>query len=326
MRAAIEHLEAMYLQALLMSVTLSSCLSCMDILVPFHVSDASLFLESGGLRSMRRHVKPYDRIYIVSASPDALVGELDEQTIWVNETQLSFKLSDFQNNGWRFQQAIKLLGPLEIPDLCEAFVVIDADVVFVKDVHLQHIDANGFKKYTYVYAHVVPWQVPTSLTGLNAILKKNLDGHGCAIHHQMVMQKDVLAELQAEISILHEGRSMLEVLQQLFDRESNYVSEYQLYFYFMLDNYYDRMHIVYMPYVHAHNVENCAPHTLQQYGVQSDVMYVACHDGYHEDWDDCINSVDGCSTAENINVPKQRQWLLCLPLKVAAHQMRAIGQ
>ena len=313
----------MYLKALLLSVTLSSCLGCMDILVPFHVSDASSFLDSGGLSSMRRHVKPHNRIYIVSESPDALVGELDEQTIWFNETQLSFKLSDFHNSGWIFQQVIKLLGPLEIPDLCDTFVIIDADTVFVKDVHLKHIDTHGFPQYTYVYAHVVPSQVPTSVDGVNAMLKTKLDGHGCAIHHLMVMQKDVLVELKAHISLLHESRSMLEVMHQLW--EGTYISEYQLYFYYMLDNYFDRMHIVYMPYVHAHNIENCAPHILNQYGVQSDVMYVTCHDGYHQDWDDCINSVDGCSTAENINVPKQSEWLLCLPLKVAANQMRARG-
>ena len=290
-------------------------------MIPFHVNDAHTLLVNGGLQSIKKHVQGLRKVFIVAHKDcrKVLDGFLDDNTIFFDEGLLPFNTTSFNGQGWVFQQAIKLLGPSSIRDMSETFVVLDADVVLVKDINFISISSlNSIRQLQYVYAHAQPdGSIPTDTYGLNYLLGKDVPGPVCAVHHHMVMQKEVLHHMVAEISQTHVGHD----LPSLFSEASQhgYLSEYILYFWFMLEHYRHEMNIVFLPYVGAHNSADCGLEAQQAYN-QSDVVYIICHDHYHEAYDLCVNSKDGCSTFLNIGTPKVSSWGLCTHLPRASHQ------
>lgn len=286
--------------------------TCFDVVVPFHPSDSRAFLELGGLHSIVRHVLGYRKIFIVSESSDLLQEVLNSRIIWFDEANFSFKKNDVGGN-WPFQQVIKLLGPSEMPNLCETFVIVDADNVFVKDIHFVSSNIRGQQKLLYVYARVMPRHIPTSFDGLEQLLGMHIEGPNCVVHHQMVMQKSVLLKLKEAVREIGKGRNFTDLLKDAFPKL--YVSEYTLYFFFMYKHYRERMQIEYLPYVHCHNIHNCGPEVQEAFRTDSDVVYITCHDHYTLEKDDCLNSLDGCSTALNVHVPKEGYFKMCPALE-----------
>ena len=293
-------------------------------MIPFHVNDAQTLLVNGGLKSIKKHVQGLRKVFIVAHKDchEVLDGFLDEDTIFFDEDLLPFNSASFNGKGWVFQQAIKLLAPSFIRDMSGTFVVLDADVVLVKDINfISFSSLNSIRQLQYVYAHAQPHgSMPfddLGTYGLNYLLGKDVHAPVCAVHHHMVMQKEVLHHMVSEISQTHVGRDLPSLISEA--SQHGYLSEYILYFWFMLEHYRNEMNIVFLPYVNAHNNADCG-HEAQQAYNQSDVVYITCHDHYFEAYDICVNSKDGCSTFFNIGTPKVSSWGLCTHLPRPSHR------
>lgn len=179
-------------------------------------------------------------------------------------------------------------------------MVLDADDIFVKDIHYVTTDTDGQESFLYVYAKAVfhPIFSKHDNKAVNFLLGLDVSGPSCSIHHQMVMQKSVLQKLGHAVSRIHGGKDYLEILKAMF-KSDMLMSEYGLYFFFMYENFPERMRITHLPYVHAQSIDECGLDVLNAFGEESDVVFVTCHDHYHEPNPICINSVDRCTTSLN---------------------------
>lgn len=128
--------------------------TCLDAVIPYHTSDHEVFVSSGGLQSIQKYVQDLRLTWIISASNDTLMHLIDnDQTRWLSEDTFSFSrengIARATLKGWHFQQALKLLAPLEIHGLCNDFLVIDADVRVLRNWALRSHFAQN--KFNYLY-------------------------------------------------------------------------------------------------------------------------------------------------------------------------------
>jgi len=114
----------------------------MDIVIPFHPKDFGSI--EGCLKSIKRYVKKYNNIYIISHKnhnfPD---------TKWINLDPFPFNGESVikfhgktSKNGWYLQQLIKLYSVLCIPNATSTIVVIDSDIIFCNEINLYNDDIN----------------------------------------------------------------------------------------------------------------------------------------------------------------------------------------
>lgn len=282
---------------------------CLDLVIPYHVSDHDVFIGQGGLQSIQRHVQGWRRTWIVSASNDTLLQVLDKsRTIWVPEEAFSFSPSRQraaggrpQLEGWHFQQAIKLLAPLEMPDLCNSFLVLDADLQVLRDWNPQDSSAPG--RYRYLYPRSFPGDYLVSfgsmahswteeVLGMSSL---NKGGTLCTVHHHMVMQKDVLQALHRHVLEHTNGTTLLD---KMIDAQTRrwWMSEFDLYLAFAWQRYRERVALVDTPYVHCRERALCTRKDAETFAQETDAVFMACHDNWHGH-DVCSGSATNCTSS-----------------------------
>jgi hypothetical protein len=110
-----------------------------DIVIPLGPNDVKNIRKQ--IQHVVKNVQGYRRIFVVSYDP-AIV--LDGCTV-IDETIFPFKMADIaeyfgkyngksNRNGWYFQQLMKLYAGEVIEDILPNYLVIDADVFFLKPV------------------------------------------------------------------------------------------------------------------------------------------------------------------------------------------------
>jgi hypothetical protein len=191
-------------------------------------------------------VQDYRNIYLISYNKDVYV----DGCITVDESIFPFMpfianyFAAYQGksnrNGWYFQQLLKLYAGQYIPDLLENYLVIDADVFFLKDIHFFTEDgkpyfACGDENHTPYFDH---------MRRLHPSLRKQRKESG--ICHHMMMNQGYLRALFEKIETYHHSKDNDKPFWQLFieqvqehrnhsiDQAESGASEYELYFHFML--------------------------------------------------------------------------------------------
>ena len=120
-----------------------------DILIPFHPKDSPMLARC--IESCRRHIPGVRRIILVSGRwPDLSSGcevvfYRDDDFFPSGPNRACIYRKLFLRNfhiawraGWLFQQFVKLGAPRVIADLSRHYLVVDSDVVFLKDIALFH--------------------------------------------------------------------------------------------------------------------------------------------------------------------------------------------
>jgi hypothetical protein len=172
-----------------------------DVVIPAHPKDFAVLRH--GLRALLRHVRPIRRVIIVApqrfeardarvqwiADPpsDVLPGPRALGSRWTAGSPAAAR------RGWLYQQLLKLGAGTYIADLTDTFLVLDADVVFLRPVTFDlppgkrmrySLSAEHVPAYADAYERLVGRRPPTdrSLTA-----------------HHMVADRVLLAEMTAEL-------------------------------------------------------------------------------------------------------------------------------
>jgi hypothetical protein len=208
-----------------------------DIVIPLGPNEISKFNEQ--LIYTRKNVIGYRNIYIVTSNLNIQY----DGCIIIDENVFPFKdlISNYfaqhngknNRNGWYFQQLIKLYAGVFITDLLENYLIIDADVFFLKPTHFiennKFIFSTGDEEHRPYFEH---------MTRLDNTFKKYHSKSG--ICHHMLFNKKYINEI---FSIVEKNKnepfwkvfiySVNEHLKYNADIIESGASEYELYFNYM---------------------------------------------------------------------------------------------
>lgn len=270
---------------------------CLDVVIPYHEADQVTFIQNGALFAAKKHLKDVRHIHVVSVSNRTFLHMLDDQIRWYDEANVPFygQRLDGTVSGWKYQQALKFWAVQHIPGLCNNVLVLDADVVWIRDFEVvvpTVPDAKGQCaatpkfKYNIATSASGAWEsdIYSSdyhsfveyFTGLPKMNANTLT----AINHWQVMQRDVLEALGRSLA----ARTSLSIEDAIlqYGKPNQYdMTEYEAYFSFLSYFYPDRAQAVSLPYI-IRQPKFCNyfdASTIRPY-LDSDVAYFACHDMY----------------------------------------------
>jgi hypothetical protein len=203
----------------------------MDIVIPAHPKDFDVLPHA--VRGVRRHVRDRDRMIVISPEDPRLRG-----VTWVDEAAagagfpslaevraaLEGSGAEGARAGWVLQQLIKLgVGEL-VDDISKRYLVIDADVIF-----LRTVDFDGPR---FPYSRATEHQ-QQYLDVCERLIGDRVGTHSFTAHH-MVFDRSLAAELRDELEQRHDMAWWQAILAALDPAESNGFSEWNLYGHWVL--------------------------------------------------------------------------------------------
>lgn len=213
-----------------------------DIVIPLGPSEISRFNEQ--LQYTKKNVIGYRNIYIVTCN----VNIQYDGCIMVDENIFPFKpfIAKFflkyngtsSRNGWYLQQLIKLYASVYIKDILDNYLVIDADVFFLKPTRFME---NDKPLYAIGTEHWKPYFKHMSL--LHNSFNKYCNNSG--ICHHMMFQKKYINEIFTLVEDVYKKpfwQPFILFIQQSPGHESG-ASEYEIYFNYMFKNHRDSITI-----------------------------------------------------------------------------------
>lgn len=141
--------------------------------------------------------------------------------------------------GWIYQQILKLLCHRIIDSLSETYVVVDADVMFVRDVYF---NPNNFQYNESTKYHIPYKKSYEKLVGeadSSALLLKRRQRHSFISHH-MVFNKIIMEELIHHIESYHKKDFVEALLDSIDYEQKSPFSEWDLYGNWMHENHKDK--------------------------------------------------------------------------------------
>jgi len=145
-------------------------------------------------------------------------------------------------NGWYFQQLLKLYAGMAIPGILGNYLVVDADVFFLRPVSFFSTENNCIKPlFALGNENHAPYF--EHMQKLHPLFKKMTDGKMSGICHHMMFETTKVKEMMQMVEDYHSNaypfwkiwlESVSEHLKYPLDYEESGASEYELYFHFML--------------------------------------------------------------------------------------------
>jgi len=140
-------------------------------------------------------------------------------------------------NGWYFQQYVKLYAGIVIPGILDKYLVVDADVFFVRPIDFiadKTLFATGKENHAPYFEH---------MKKLHPLFRKMTEPETSGICHHMMFETKYVKEMMRMVEDYDEKKrpfsrifleSVTEHLNYPRDYEESGASEYELYFHFML--------------------------------------------------------------------------------------------
>lgn len=245
-----------------------------DFVIPAHPKDfESLALAVAGLKA---NVSCVGRIFIVADSDPGIEGTTfiyrgigsdyhnhvnieTIEAIWQEKNpELAWRA------GWIYQQLVKLLASRVIADLSKAYVIMDADAIFVSDVVF---DPDRFF-YSWATEYHLPYLEPTKqLLGIDQTI-----GFSTTAHH-MICTRAKMEEMLSSIEARF-GCSFVEAVLSVIDyHQISNLNEQDLWANFMLTQHPDLCHHRQLKWVDLDFIPDAA------YLAQSaqNLDFVTCH-------------------------------------------------
>jgi hypothetical protein len=220
-----------------------------DIVIPLGPNEVINIYNQ--IEYTRKNVKGYRNIYIVTDTTKNFNLKLDDCII-IDESIFPFKMDDIANyfysyngknnrNGWYLQQLIKLYSGFIIENILDNYLVIDADVFFLKPIEF-------FEDSKYIFTTSNEYHIPyfDHMKTLHPSFIKEHTKSG--ISHHMIFNKYYIREMFDLVENFHQdGRvfwrifieSVKEHLKYPSNCQESGASEYEMYFNYMLKNYSD---------------------------------------------------------------------------------------
>jgi len=214
--------------------------TAVDVVIPAHPKDFPVLRHC--VRSVLRYLEPLGRVHVVAAEP---FPTKDPRVVWVPESSASSLPTSAQlrerwtqhgpaaaaRAGWMYQQVLKLGVPEYVADISAAYMLIDADVIWVRPWRIMVDDRIRFP-YTQAFEYHPPYrdayfrlfgvqpQAPFSLTA-----------------HQMVYDRELLAQMKGAIEARHGIKWWEAYIQAADPLEPSSISELDTYGLWVLDNH-----------------------------------------------------------------------------------------
>ena len=214
-----------------------------DIVIPLGPNEISRIQEQ--IQYTKQHVIGYRNIYIVTCNTSIQLADC----IIVDENIFPFKefIANYfaqhngknNRNGWYFQQLIKLYAGKYIENILDNYLVIDADVFFLKPIQFM---VNGKPLFSTGQEYHIPYFTHMNL--LHNSFKKAVFESG--ICHHMLYNKNYINEIFTIVETFH-NKPFWQAFVLLVNEHRNHspsasesgASEYELYFNYMLINHKD---------------------------------------------------------------------------------------
>lgn len=210
-----------------------------DIVIPLGPNEKNNIQRQ--IEYTKRNVMGYRNIYLVSYDPTIQV----EDCIVVDEKVFPFSIKDVasyhgarERNGWYLQQLLKLYAGFVIDGILDRYLIIDADVFFLKPISF--ITDDGKPIYTLGYEYHVPYF--QHMARLDPELKKCMNFSG--ICHHMMFQRSFVSELFQMVEKNHPGLCFWKIFLQMVDtahKDTSGASEYEMYFHYMVKHHPDQI-------------------------------------------------------------------------------------
>lgn len=211
-----------------------------DIVIP--VGPNELDIVYAVVAFAKVHIKGYRNIYLVSCKDDLKV--LDCTT--VSESIFPFSSSSIQKTvgesdrvNWIYQQLLKLYAVNIIPDCLEDILVLDADVLILRE--LNFFEDN---KPIFTVGHEHTTEYHTHSEKLHPSINRVILQYS-GISHHMIFNRSYLLELFKLVEDYHK-KDFLEVFLEALDKSNmNDIrcSEYEIYFNFMCRYHVNEMYL-----------------------------------------------------------------------------------
>jgi hypothetical protein len=220
-----------------------------DIVIPLGPNERKNIFKQ--IEYTKKNVIGYRNIYIVTNTFDNI--NIDGCKI-IDESIFPFKMSDVASyfaqyngknnrNGWYLQQLIKLYACFVIEDMLETYLVIDADVFFLKPTEFykdsKFIFTTGDEEHIPYFVH---------MSKLHPSFKKVIKYSG--ISHHMLFNRKYLNEIFELVEKKNNKpfwcafiESVEEHKKYSIDAAESGASEYELYFNYMVNNHKDIIEI-----------------------------------------------------------------------------------
>jgi hypothetical protein len=216
-----------------------------DIVIPLGPNEIQKFSEQ--LIYTKKNIIGYRNIYIVTSN----VKLQYDSCIMIDENIFPFKkfISNYfaehkgknNRNGWYFQQLIKLYAGVFIEGLLENYLVIDADVFFLRPTNFimnnKFLFSTGNEEHTPYFEH---------MSRLDNAFKKYYNKSG--ICHHMLFNTKYINEIFNIVEKNHKKPfwqafilSVNEHLNKNINCTESGASEYELYFNYMYHKHLDIM-------------------------------------------------------------------------------------
>ena len=215
-------------------------MTAIDIVIPAHVKDFAVLRHS--VRGVLRYLRPIGRVFIVSREPFQCP---DARVVWVPESAAELTLpslaavqakwtarrADGARAAWIYQQLLKLGAPNYIDSLSPAYLVVDSDVVFLRDVSLVSDPPIRFP-YSHAYEHHEAYRDAYQRLFGNS----PSTGHSLTGHH-MLYDQALLHDMMREIEDRH-GTSWTDAYIDAVDyRQDSSISEMDVYGWWVLERH-----------------------------------------------------------------------------------------
>lgn len=208
-----------------------------DIVIPLGPNETANIKKQ--LEYTRKNVIGYRNIYIVTCNTDI---EL-EGCIMVDENVFPFKdyIRDYfmshygktNRNGWYFQQLIKLYASHYIEGILDNYLVVDADVFFLKPISFV---VDGKPAFAISTEHHIPYF--KHMERLHPELSR-ITKHSGIVHHMLFTRKyiDELITMVEKHHSLPFWQAFIECVKEHLNHNAYFAesgaSEYEIYFNFM---------------------------------------------------------------------------------------------
>jgi hypothetical protein len=220
-----------------------------DIVIPLGPNERKNIYRQ--IEYTKKNVIGYRNIYIVTNNFDNI--KIDGCQI-IDENIFPFKMNDIASyfaqyngknnrNGWYLQQLIKLYTGFVIEDILDTYLVIDADVFFLKPIEFykesKFIFTTGNEEHKPYFTH---------MSKLHSSFQKVIEPSG--ISHHMLFNRNYLKEIFDMVENIHNKhfwKAFIECVEEhknhsIYSTESG-ASEYEIYFNYMVKNHRDKIEI-----------------------------------------------------------------------------------
>jgi hypothetical protein len=215
-------------------------MAAVDIVIPAHEKDFPVLRMA--VRSVLRHVTPVRRVHVVSAERFEWPGD---RVRWVPEPALpalpalpAVRARWVEDNPdtasrapWVYQQILKLGAGSYIEGLTPSYLVVDADVIFLRPVSFDP-DALG----RFPFSRALEYHMPYRDAFARLLGAQPTTGFSLTAHH-MLYDRALMAELHAELEERHGAPWYWAYVDAVEKAEESSISEMDVYGWWLLDRH-----------------------------------------------------------------------------------------